>query len=125
MTTYATIFTAASSVTILPAVFLQAFTIPAYDAGNVDVSVTNNGVSQITLAWGAGNLAGGLNVQPGQTVLLTNNPATLAACLTNPNVIGTGAANPPGNATSITALAIAAGGTVTITRGTAISKLAF
>lgn len=122
MTNYSTIFTPSASVTITPAAFSQAFALSAADAGNLDLVVTNSCISQITLTWGSGSLAGAVTIPAGQTVMFSSNAATLAACLTNPAVISS---TLPANATAVTAQAVAAGGTVTITRGTAISKLAF
>lgn len=118
-----TLFTAAASVTITPMEIASIFAMPAYDAANLDLTVSNAGISPVSMGFGPGATAAGLTIPAGQTVLLTSSAATLAATVSNPLVVNAGPA--PGNATSVNAVMNQRGGTITITRGTALSKPSF
>ena len=121
---FSTIFTPSASVTFSPIEQGTAFALPAVDASNLDIMVTNNNAfSSVSLGWGVGALPAGLTVPPNVSVLLTANAATLAACAVNPLVVSSGAG--PSNATAVTAAMPMRGGTITISRGTALSRPSF
>jgi hypothetical protein len=129
MTQVTTFVQSGSPVAITPQSFTQNYAMPAYDASNLDVVVTYTGSTPAYLTFGspptAGQalLRGEIEVLPnGVPMLLTNNAATLAAAAANPLVLQS--AN-SGAATSVSVVAGMAGGTLTIQRGTATSRLTF
>ena len=64
-----TTFVSSASVTITPTETPTNFALPAFDAGNLDMTVQNTGTSPVSLGFGA--LPAGLTVPAGVTVLLT------------------------------------------------------
>jgi hypothetical protein len=110
---------AGESVTFTPPPFAPGtFSLPAYDASNLDLLLVSTSSSNIYLS-GPGF---GVTVKPYSTMLLTANAATLANN-TNPlaqsmNILGT-------TATTCTAYQDANQGGLTITRGTAVAKPVF
>ncbi len=129
MTQVTTFVQSGTPATITPQAFTQNFALPAYDASNLDMVVTYTGSMPVWLTFGTPPavgqqlLRGEIEVLPnGVPMLLTNNAATLAAAAANPLVAQS--AN-SGAATSVSAVAGMAGGTLTIQRGTATSRLTF
>ena len=119
-----TLFTPSASVTFVPVPENPTtFSLPAYDATNLDLTVANNGFGPVSMGFGPGANAAGLTVQPGTTALLTGNAATLAACGINPLVVSAGTV--PGSSTSCNAIVSQRGGSVTVSRGTALSRPSF
>ncbi len=129
MTQVTTFVQSGSPVAITPQNFTQNYAMPAYDASNLDVVVTYTGEMPAWLTFGtppaAGQalLRGEVQVPPnGVPILLTANAATLAAAAANPLVVQSVNS---GAATSVSVIAGMAGGTLTIQRGTATSRLTF
>ena len=121
---FETVFNISASVTFSPVVEnATTFNLSAVDGSNPDLIVTNNGVGQVSIGFGPGANASGLNVQPGTTALLTSSVAILAACASNPLVIAAGSV--PSLATTCAAIVSQRGGAVTIARGTAVSRPSF
>lgn len=121
-------FAAAASVPIQPDTAAATFAMPPVDANNPDTTVTLGGTgSTVWIAFAAGAAvgpaaAGCLQLNGGRSILLTNNPAVLAASVGRDAVrqdIGAGAA------TACTVLGMVRGGTITITRGTAATTTTF
>jgi len=127
----ATTFVPAASVTFSPDSASQnTFAMPAYDASNLDLVVTNNGFGAAYLSFAAGapvgpNCAGNLVIPPGASVLLTSNAATLAATASNPLVQTGPQAAAASTSTSVSATVQVRSGSITITRGTATGRQTF
>jgi hypothetical protein len=114
-------FSPAASVSFsAPAFAPGTFALPAYDAGNLDLMLTNNGCAAATITLSAG---GGCYLRPGQSFMLTANASVLAAAVGHASVGNMSAAG--SSATSCTAQTDQFGGTITVTRGTASAPAVF
>jgi hypothetical protein len=114
-------FAPAASVSFsAPTIAPGTFNLPAYDAGNLDLMLTNNGCAAATITLSAG---GGCYLRPGQSFMLTANATVLAAAASHPGVGNMSAAG--SSATSCTAQTDQFGGTITVTRGTATAPAVF
>jgi hypothetical protein len=114
-------FSPAASVSFsAPAFAPGTFALPAYDAGNLDLMLTNNGCAAATITLSSG---GGCRLSPGQSILLTANATVLAAAVGHANVGNMAAAG--SNATTCQAQTDQFGGTITVTRGTASAPAVF
>jgi hypothetical protein len=124
-----TVFAPAGAITFSPFETAGTNAMPAVDGANLDtqISATN---APAWVAFGSGANAGpdaqgSIKVLPGYPLLLTTNAATLAACATNPSVMGGAPASTAAAATVLTAVTQQRGGSVTVTRGTASPATTF
>lgn len=110
----------------------QTFAMPAVDASNTDVVLTNTGPTIITGQFGTTQSLNAVStvsfvLSPGQQILFTS-PAIAAASPNNPAVVSTGGqASVAGSATYI-AMMPQSGfgqGSATVQRGTASTQVAF
>lgn len=115
-------FVASASVTGIAFSWPTNITLPAVDTGNTDLTVQNSGGGPVYLSFAPSVPVGptvptNIVVPAGATVLLTNNPATLAAMPNNALVVNAGAQ--PGAATVVSAVSPGNSASLTFTRGTA------
>jgi hypothetical protein len=106
----------------------NTFAMPAVDVENTDTTIAFTGSGVLYLSFAAGvpvgpSVVGNLIVRSGETLLLTNNLAVLAA--THNPAVRTTQATQAAAATAVSAAAMFAGASVTITRGAAVATETF
>ena len=122
-------FVPLSRMSIVPDSSMGTFAMPAVDAGNVDVTVQNGSSCMAWMAFGAGTNAGPydstcLRVPSRSRVLVTSNPAVLAASAANP-LVQTVQGGAYATATVFTAMVQQRGGALVVSRGTAAAAVLF
>ena len=123
------VFTPSASTSVNPDAIAGTFPMPPVDGSNVDVTVQNTspGMAWVAFAPGTGvgpSVSTCLKVPSGAQVLLTANPAVLAASSTNP-LVQTLQGGAYATATTFTVMTQQRGGALVVTRGTAAAAVVF
>ena len=118
------IFTPSASTSVAPTIVGLTFSLPAVDAGNTDLALTNAGLDPIWVSFAANAPVGptvpGCLVIPAQAaVLLTSNSTTIAAMAANPLVLSGPQAAIAAAATALSAVSTRQGAVLTVSRGSA------